>query len=66
MIFMFEKLLNLAEGALIKILRKSKLKPKDIDYIITVSCTGIMIPSLDAYLINQLKNETGYCTIACY
>src|SRR5690606_11986965 len=25
-----------------------------LDYIITVSCTGIMIPSLDAYLINQL------------
>lgn len=25
-----------------------------LDYIITVSCTGIMIPSLDAYLINNL------------
>ncbi|MEJ1221824.1 type III polyketide synthase [Sediminicola sp. 1XM1-17] len=25
-----------------------------IDYIITVSCTGIMIPSLDAYIINDL------------
>jgi len=25
-----------------------------LDYIITVSCTGIMIPSLDAYLINDL------------
>jgi predicted naringenin-chalcone synthase len=25
-----------------------------LDYIITVSCTGIMIPSLDAYLINLL------------
>lgn len=25
-----------------------------LDYIITVSCTGIMIPSLDAYLINEL------------
>ncbi len=28
--------------------------PDSIDYIITVSCTGIMIPSLDAYLINEL------------
>jgi alkylresorcinol/alkylpyrone synthase len=28
--------------------------PKSLDYIITVSCTGIMIPSLDAYLINEL------------
>jgi len=26
-----------------------------LDYIITVSCTGIMIPSLDAYLINALN-----------
>ncbi|MCJ7465456.1 MAG: type III polyketide synthase [Maribacter sp.] len=25
-----------------------------LDYIITVSCTGIMIPSLDAFLINDL------------
>ena len=25
-----------------------------LDYLITVSCTGIMIPSLDAYLINEM------------
>ncbi|GGI22033.1 type III polyketide synthase [Pedobacter mendelii] len=36
-------------------LEKAKWQPKDLDYIITVSCTGIMIPSLDAYLINALK-----------
>lgn len=34
---------------------KACWQPADIDYIITVSCTGIMIPSLDAYLINALK-----------
>ena len=34
---------------------KAGWQPADIDYIITVSCTGIMIPSLDAYLINALK-----------
>jgi predicted naringenin-chalcone synthase len=28
--------------------------PEDLHYIITVSCTGIMIPSVDAYLINDL------------
>mgnify|MGYP002700229552 CR=1 FL=1 len=44
----------LAEKALLKSLDKANLKPTDIDYIITVSCTGIMIPSLDAYLINKL------------
>ncbi|TCD10201.1 type III polyketide synthase [Pedobacter frigidisoli] len=36
-------------------LEKAAWQPKDLDYIITVSCTGIMIPSLDAYLINALK-----------
>lgn len=36
-------------------LTKANWKPEDLDYIITVSCTGIMIPSLDAYLINELK-----------
>jgi len=46
---------KLAEKSLVKALGKAKLKPTDIDYIITVSCTGIMIPSLDAYLINNLK-----------
>jgi len=49
------EVIKLAESALIKSLKKANLKPVDIDYIITVSCTGIMIPSLDAYLINRLK-----------
>lgn len=47
--------IKLAEAALQKALQKAALNPADIDYIITVSCTGIMIPSLDAYLINKLK-----------
>jgi len=37
-----------------KALQKADWDPKSLDYIITVSCTGIMIPSLDAYLINDL------------
>ena len=45
---------KLAEQSLKKSLDKAKLKATDIDYIITVSCTGIMIPSVDAYLINSL------------
>ena len=44
----------LAESCLKKSLAKSSLKATDIDFLITVSCTGIMIPSLDAYLINRL------------
>ena len=47
--------IKLAESALKKSLVKAKIKADEIDYIITVSCTGIMIPSLDAYLINSLK-----------
>ena len=49
------EVVKLAEQSLVKALDKAKLKPIDIDYIITVSCTGIMIPSMDAYLINNLK-----------
>ena len=45
---------KLAEQSLLKCLKKARLQPNDIDYIITVSCTGIMIPSMDAYLINSL------------
>lgn len=45
---------QLAEKSLQNSLDKANLKATDIDYIITVSCTGIMIPSVDAYLINSL------------
>ncbi len=49
------EVINLGEKVLEKALVKANWNPKDLDYIITVSCTGIMIPSLDAYLINTLK-----------
>ncbi|MBE8725967.1 type III polyketide synthase [Flavobacterium hungaricum] len=45
----------LGEKVLEKALKKAGWEPQDLDYIITVSCTGIMIPSLDAYLINKMK-----------
>src|SRR5437762_11248293 len=35
-------------------LQRAGLKPEDIDMIVTVSCTGFMIPSLDAHLINLM------------
>jgi alkylresorcinol/alkylpyrone synthase len=47
--------IDLGERVLGKALKKARWLPEDLDYIITVSCTGIMIPSLDAYLINSLK-----------
>lgn len=38
-----------------KALDQSGLRPEELDAIITVSCTGFMIPSMDAYIINDLK-----------
>jgi len=49
------EVIDLGEKVLAKALNKAGWNPKDLDYIITVSCTGIMIPSLDAFLINKLN-----------
>lgn len=46
---------DLAEQALRESLVKAQLHSEDIDYLISVSCTGIMIPSVDAFLINRLE-----------
>jgi len=35
-------------------LAQARVDPKAVDLIITTSCTGLMIPSLDAYLANAL------------
>lgn len=45
---------KLGKQVLEKALQQANWRPERLDYIITVSCTGIMIPSLDAYLINDL------------
>lgn len=45
---------KLGKAVLRKALAQSGWEVDSLDYIITVSCTGIMIPSLDAYLINDL------------
>jgi len=45
----------LGRQVLQKALEKAAWGPESLDFIITVSCTGIMIPSLDAYLINDLE-----------
>ena len=45
---------KLGETVLNKALKKAGWAADSVDFIITVSCTGIMIPSLDAYLINSL------------
>lgn len=49
------EMIVLGEQVLQKALNKAGWEPQTLDYIITVSCTGIMIPSLDAYLINKMR-----------
>jgi predicted naringenin-chalcone synthase len=46
---------KLGKNVLQKALQHAGWEKGSLDYIITVSCTGIMIPSLDAYLINDLE-----------
>tara|TARA_R110002051_G_scaffold325850_2_gene432141 strand:- start:12636 stop:13688 length:1053 start_codon:yes stop_codon:yes gene_type:complete len=48
------EVVKLGEQVLESAFAKANWEPKSLDYIITVSCTGIMIPSVDAYLINTL------------
>ena len=45
---------KLESNVIKKALDRCGWSAESLDYIITVSCTGIMIPSLDAFLINQL------------
>lgn len=49
---------DLGAKALQQALDDHKWEASSLDFIITVSCTGIMIPSLDAYLINELGLRT--------
>jgi alkylresorcinol/alkylpyrone synthase len=54
---------DLCEKVLKKALLQANLTPTDIDIIISVSCTGIMIPSVDAYLINRLNMRSDVMRI---
>jgi len=47
-------ILPLAEEALSTALEQADWAASDLDYVITVSCTGFMIPSVDAYLIDKM------------
>lgn len=47
--------IKLSSQCLREALEKVSWQAHDLDYLITVSCTGLMIPSMDAYLINALN-----------
>src|SRR5262249_45543857 len=49
-----EQCLDLGEKVARKAIAHAGLCPADIDSVISVSCTGYMIPALDAYLLNRL------------
>jgi alkylresorcinol/alkylpyrone synthase len=49
-----EKALALAQQAASQALDAAGLQPQDIDWLITTSCTGFMIPSIDAHLCNLM------------
>lgn len=49
-----EHTIKLGREAAEKCLERAGLRADEVDLIITVSCTGFMIPSLDAHLINLM------------
>ena len=49
------EVVKLGEEVVTKALAQAKWKATYIDYFIPVSCTGMMIPSVDAFLINKLQ-----------
>lgn len=49
-----EHALRLALEAIPPALERARISPQQVDHLITVSCTGVMIPSLDAELMNEL------------
>ena len=49
-----EKAVELGVEVTSRALLEAEMSPQDVDMIITVSCTGVMIPSLDAYLAQEL------------
>jgi alkylresorcinol/alkylpyrone synthase len=54
-----EQCRDLGERVAAEAIAHAGLNPADIDAVISVSCTGYMIPALDAYLLNRLGLATS-------
>ncbi len=46
---------RLGEKLLTDLFQETGLRPDELDMLITTSCTGFMIPAVDAHLINKFK-----------
>lgn len=57
--FYAQEVRTLSREAIEKVLETAHVRADQIDFFITTSCTGIMIPSVDAYLVNDLKMKQG-------
>lgn len=49
-----EAVTSMGEAAVRKVLDRAGIEPSDVDHFITSSCTGFMIPSVDAILAHRL------------
>lgn len=49
-----ETVRRLGDGVARHALEQARISPRSVDLLLTVSCTGYMIPSLDVYLAGQL------------
>jgi alkylresorcinol/alkylpyrone synthase len=49
-----EKAVELGLQVTAQALAQAEMSPSDVDLFITVSCTGVMIPSLDAYIATEM------------
>jgi alkylresorcinol/alkylpyrone synthase len=49
-----ENAIALGRAVATECLERAQTRPQEIDLILTVSCTGVMIPSLDAHLANDM------------
>ncbi len=58
-----KSMIDMGERVLRKALNDASLKAEQIDFLITTSCTGFMIPSLDAYLVNKLNMRKNICRL---
>jgi len=54
-----EKAIDHAPRAFEKAFQESGISPQEIDFVISTSCTGYMIPSIDAYLLEKFEFRSG-------